>query len=168
VEDLQDRIAAVIDSGPCPVGVESTVLDLTGPQPVLLRPGGITLEAIEAVIGAVAHESPETSGPRSPGRLASHYAPQMPVRLNATNVADTEALLAFGPEVPEARLTVNLSERGDLLEAAARLFTGLRWLDAESSRHGMVRIAVMPIPRTGLGLAINDRLQRAAAPRPRS
>jgi len=168
VEDLQDRIAAVIDSGPCPVGVESTVLDLTGPQPVLLRPGGITLEAIEAVIGAVAHESPETSGPRSPGRLASHYAPRMPLRLNATDVADTEALLAFGAEVPEARLTVNLSERGDLLEAAARLFQELRWLDAEAPRHGMVRIAVMPIPRTELGLAINDRLQRAAAPRPRS
>lgn len=169
-EGLTGRIDAVLDGGSCSVGVESSVVDLTGPVPVLLRPGGATLEAIEAVIGPVAlpmdqatAESPRTL--RSPGLLLSHYAPVLPVRLDAVSVAQDEALLAFGAGAPEAPLAFNLSERGDLTEAAARLFAGLRRLDAEGRSRGLRRIAVMPVPSRGLGLAINDRLKRAAAPR---
>jgi L-threonylcarbamoyladenylate synthase len=171
LEGLSGRIAAVLDGGPCPVGVESTVLDLTGPAPVLLRPGGVTAEAIAAEIGPLGHGAPPgvvegEEGLPSPGMLASHYAPGLPVRLEATTVGAEEALLAFGPPLPGAGLTWNLSERGELEEAAARLFAGLRWLDAEGARRGLRGIAAMPVPRTGLGLAINDRLARAAAPRP--
>jgi L-threonylcarbamoyladenylate synthase len=167
MQELGGRIDAVLDSGPCPVGVESTVLDLSGDQPTLLRPGGTTLEAIAALIGPVAHGSGAGSVARSPGMLASHYAPALPVRLHARDLHPHEALLAFGPPLPGARVAFNLSEHGDLTEAAARLFTGLRWLDAEAPRRGLTRIAVMPVPDTGLGLAINDRLRRAAAPRDR-
>jgi L-threonylcarbamoyladenylate synthase len=102
---------------------------------------------------------------RSPGLLVSHYAPRLPVRLDATSIAPGEALLAFGPPLPGAGATFQLSESGDLAEAAANLFAGLRALDAEGVRLGLRRIAVMPVPEAGLGLAINDRLQRAAAPR---
>ena len=98
--------------------------------------------------------------------LASHYAPTLPVRLAAGSVAPDEALLAFGSPLPGAAVTWQLSERGDLVEAAARLFAGLRWLDAEGQRRKLRGIAVMVLPDRGLGLAINDRLQRAAAPRP--
>jgi L-threonylcarbamoyladenylate synthase len=187
LEELDGRIDAVLDSGACAIGVESTVLDLCGAQAVLLRPGGMTLEAIEAVIGPVAHRQPgslpatsagsadQAHKPtctglfpvRSPGMLASHYAPSLPVRLHASTLRPDEALLAFGPAPPGARVAFNLSERGDLTEAAARLFIGLRWIDAEAARQGLTRIAVMPVPDTGLGLAINDRLRRAAAPRDR-
>ncbi|MBS0558838.1 MAG: threonylcarbamoyl-AMP synthase [Proteobacteria bacterium] len=167
---LSGRIAAVLDCGPCPVGVESTVLDLTGPRPVLLRPGGAEAEAIEALIGKVGRPIPPAAaeaarGLRSPGLLVSHYAPGLPVRIDAASVAADEALLAFGPPLPGAAVAFNLSETGDLTEAAARLFAGLRWLDAEGTRRGLARIAAMPVPARGLGLAINDRLQRAAAPR---
>lgn len=171
LEGLGGRIAAVLDGGPCPVGVESTVLDLTGAGPVLLRPGGLPVEAIEAEIGPVGCPLPvaaadATRSLRSPGLLLSHYAPGLPVRLGATSVGPEEALLAFGPAPPKgAALAWNLSEAGDLAEAAARLFAGLRWLDAEGARRGCARIAAMPVPGTGLGLAINDRLARAAAPR---
>jgi len=193
--ELQGRINAVLDSGPCPVGVESTVLDLSVAPPVLLRPGGVTLTAIEALIGKVAPavlpDQPAArtitpGGPvgrvgppaspvapavsrggavRSPGMLASHYAPELPVRMNAVAVTPDEALLAFGPPLPGARLVFNLSERGELTEAAARLFAGLRWLDTEAAPLGLARIAAMPVPDRGLGEAINDRLRRAAAPR---
>jgi L-threonylcarbamoyladenylate synthase len=166
LEGLSGRIAAVLDGGPCGVGVESTVLDLSGAAPLLLRPGGVTLEAIEAVLGPVARVLPAAGAtPRSPGQLLSHYAPVLPVRLGATSVAADEALLAFGPPLPGAAIAWNLSETGDLAEAAARLFAGLRWLDAEGARRGCRGIAAMPVPETGLGLAINDRLARAAAPR---
>ncbi|QXM23461.1 threonylcarbamoyl-AMP synthase [Elioraea tepida] len=170
LEDLAGRIEAVVDGGACPIGVESTVLDLSGPVPVLLRPGGATIEAIEEVIGPVARplapEAAEASRTlRSPGLLVSHYAPVLPVRLLAERAGEDEALLAFGPEVPLAPLAFNLSERGDLAEAAARLFSGLRFLDAEGRARGLRRIAAMPVPSSGLGLAINDRLKRAAAPR---
>jgi L-threonylcarbamoyladenylate synthase len=166
LEGLSGRIAAVLDGGPCGVGVESTVLDLSGAAPLLLRPGGVTLEAIEAVLGPVARVLPAAGAtPRSPGQLLSHYAPVLPVRLGATRVAADEALLAFGPPLPGAAIAWNLSETGDLAEAAARLFAGLRWLDAEGARRGCRGIAAMPVPETGLGLAINDRLARAAAPR---
>ena len=170
MEGLGGRIAAVIDSGPCPIGVESTVLDLTGPHPVLLRPGGVTAEAIEALVGPIGRPIPPqvaeaARGLRSPGLLVSHYAPSLPVRLEANSVAAEEALLAFGPPLPGAGCVFNLSESQDLTEAAARLFTGLRWLDRQGQDLGLKRIAVMPVPGSGLGLAINDRLQRAAAPR---
>ena len=103
---------------------------------------------------------------RSPGLLASHYAPRLPVRLDASGRAThDEALLAFGPPLPGAGAVFNLSDDGDLTEAAARLFAGLRELDAEAAALGLTRIAVMPIPDRGLGRAINDRLRRAAAPR---
>jgi len=170
LEALGGRIAAILDSGPCPIGVESTVLDLTGRRPFLLRPGGTTREAIEAVVGPVQlGVTPATAQAgttlRSPGLLVSHYAPTLPVRLAATEVGADEALLAFGPPLAGAGVDFQLSGTADLIEAAANLFSGLRALDAEATRLGLRRIAVMPVPDTGLGLAINDRLQRAAAPR---
>lgn len=167
LQGLAGRIAAVLDGGPCPVGVESTVLDLTGARPVVLRPGGIPAEGIAAEIGPLAAPAAEeAAGPRAPGMLRSHYAPVLPLRLAAQEAGPEEALLAFGPQVPEgAGLVWNLSPRGDLQEAAARLFAGLRWLDTEGRARGLVRIAAMPVPEVGLGVAINDRLRRAAAPR---
>ncbi|MEO8715327.1 MAG: Sua5 family C-terminal domain-containing protein, partial [Acetobacteraceae bacterium] len=144
-------------------GVESTVLDLTG-SPVLLRPGGVTTEAIEAVIGRLGRPDPAGAS-RSPGMLASHYAPSLPLRLDADTADADEALLAFGPHPRGAGAVFSLSRTRDLAEAAANLFTGLRWLDAEGRRLGLRRIAAMRVPRTGLGAAINDRLERAAAPR---
>ncbi len=162
--ELGGRIAAILDSGPCLVGVESTVLDLAGP-PTLLRHGGVTREAIEATIGPVAEATTPAAAPRSPGQLASHYAPRLPVRLDATSVRADEALLAFGKPLAGAGAVFQLSLRRDLLEAASRLFEGLRALDAEGAVRGLCGIAAMPIPATGLGAAINDRLARAAAPR---
>jgi len=162
-ESLGERVPLILDGGPCLVGVESTVLDLSSATPTLLRPGGATREAIEAVIGPIAVSDALPSGDsarKSPGQLESHYAPARPVRLNATSVGADEGLLAFGPAAPSgAMLTYNLSPTGDLGEAAANLFAQMRSLD----RPGIGRIAVMPIPETGLGLAINDRLRRAAA-----
>jgi L-threonylcarbamoyladenylate synthase len=161
---LGNGVALVLDGGPCAVGVESTVVDLTTPSPTLLRPGGATREAIEAVIGPVMLGTAiGTPGAlHSPGQLESHYAPSLPMRLDATSVGSDEALLAFGADAPlGAATTLNLSPTGDLAEAAAHLFAMLRALD----RPGIARIAVMPIPEHGLGLAINDRLRRAAAPR---
>jgi L-threonylcarbamoyladenylate synthase len=170
LDGLSGRIAAVLDGGPCAVGVESTVLDLAAGGAALLRPGGVPVEAIEAVIGPVARPIPiaaaaATRTLRSPGMMLSHYAPALPVRLGATSVAADEALLAFGPPLPGAGVVWQLSETRDLREAAARLFAGLRWLDAEGARLGLARIAAMPVPQGGLGAAIDDRLQRAAAPR---
>jgi L-threonylcarbamoyladenylate synthase len=163
LEELDGRIAAVLDSGPCAVGVESTVLDLSGVRPTLLRPGGVTREAIEAAIGAVTTGKP-VGPPRAPGMLASHYAPSLPVRLNAARVAPDEALLAFGAPLPGAGATAQLSLTGQPVEAAVNLFAALRALDEAGAGKKLRGIAVMPIPETGLGLAINDRLRRAAAP----
>lgn len=160
----------IIDGGACEVGVESTVLDLSGVVPQLLRPGAVTREMIEKVlsreslvVSAVSSRlTTDDSGLKSPGMLASHYAPSIPVRLNATEIAADEALLAFGPNpLKGAATTLNLSEKSDLVEAAANLFAHLRRLD--NTKH--TTIAVMPIPDDGLGEAINDRLQRASAPR---
>ncbi|HVE21592.1 MAG TPA: L-threonylcarbamoyladenylate synthase [Acidocella sp.] len=167
---LGGRIAAVVDSGPCQVGVESTVLDLSGETPRLLRPGGVAVEALEAVIGPVQAGVPieqDVAGRqlRSPGMLVSHYAPRLPVRLRAEKVAADEALLAFGPPLSGAGLVFQLSESGNPAEAAAKLFEGLHWLDAQAPALGLRRIAAMAVPETGLGRAINDRLKRAAAPR---
>jgi L-threonylcarbamoyladenylate synthase len=161
-ESLGDRVAMILDGGSCPVGVESTVLDLTSDRPTLLRPGGTTREAIEAVVGSIALSDALPSGDaarKSPGQLRGHYAPGRPVRLAATSVAPNEGLLAFGSPLSGGWITLNLSPTGDLTEAAANLFAYLRALD----RPEIARIAVMPIPQTGLGLAINDRLRRAAA-----
>jgi L-threonylcarbamoyladenylate synthase len=167
---LEGRIAAVIDSGPCRVGLESTVIDLSGPAPFLLRPGGVNLESLEASIGPVQRgisieRANASRNLRSPGMLLSHYAPALPVRLNAASIHEDEALLAFGPPLAGARLVFQLSEMENLNEAASRLFEGLHWLDAQAPALGLSRIAAMAIPATGLGLAVNDRLARAAAPR---
>jgi L-threonylcarbamoyladenylate synthase len=165
--DLDGRIAAVLDGGETPVGVESTVVACLGGPPRLLRPGGITREALEARLG-VALAGPEGSDaihPVGPGLLASHYAPRAQVRLDATSVSPEEVALLFGsdplPGADAARARLNLSPAGDLAEAAARLFSALRQLDGA----GAAVIAVAPIPERGLGEAINDRLRRASAPR---
>lgn len=165
--ELDGRIAAVLQSGPSLVGLESTVLDLTGPAR-LLRPGAISRAAIESHIGPLSDNLGADGGEqilRSPGLLASHYAPTLPMRLDARSVAPHEALLGFGAILPNAALVYNLSERGDLLEAAANLFDHLRRLDDEATRQALTAIAVSPIPDHDIGLAINDRLTRAAAPR---
>ena len=152
--ELGDAVDIVLDGGPCPIGVESTVVDLTG-EPTLLRPGALDPAALGIALAA-----PDCDGaPKSPGRLASHYAPAAPLRMNATAVRDGEALLAFGASAPAARIARNLSASGDLAEAAANFFSMLRELDAP----GVAGIAAMPVPERGLGLAINDRLRRAAA-----
>jgi L-threonylcarbamoyladenylate synthase len=167
ITELGGLIAAIVESGTCPVGVESTVLDLSGAQPTLLRPGGVTIEQLQRVLGPIQTATAQTpDAPRSPGMLLSHYAPSLPVRLQAQTVGADEALLAFGQPVGPANCTFQLSANGDLQEAASRLFEGLRWLDAEGTGRGARAIAVMPIPNHGLGHAINDRLIRAAAPRP--
>ena len=169
--ELEGRIAAVLEGGACAVGVESTVLDLAAGGAALLRPGGVTVEAIEAVIGRVGRPVPLTAaeatrGLRSPGMTLSHYAPRLPLRLNAGDVAPDEALLAFGPRpLVGAGALWSLSPMGDLTETAARLFAGLRWLDAEGARLSLRGIAAMRVPEDGLGAAINDRLERAAVPR---
>lgn len=154
----------ILDGGACDIGIESTVLDLSGDVPTLLRPGGVTPEQIAAVIGPIARADKTadlgTAARPSPGMMARHYAPKRPVRLNVLSVAPTEALLAFGSPLTGAAKMLNLSAKGDLAEAAANLFAMLRDLDAPR----FTAIAVMRIPETGLGLAINDRLARAATP----
>ena len=172
--DLRGRIDLIVDGGATLVGLESTIVACLG-EPVLLRPGGVPRLAIERVLGGALAEAPAQSGtgegeapfdaPLAPGQLASHYAPRSRLRLDATSVSPGEALLAFGVPMPagaEPVRALNLSARGDLIEAAANLFSHLRALDAA----GATAIAVMPVPQDGLGEAINDRLIRAAAPRP--
>ena len=165
-QSVGDNVSLVLDGGPCEVGVESTIIDLACPVPRILRPGGVTEEAIENAIGALASPlEPGTARPRAPGMLARHYAPKLPLRLNTTDVAGDEALLSFGSDAPAgAAATLNLSIGGDLTEAAANFFVMLHALD----RRGRRAIAVMNIPERGLGRAINDRLRRAAAPRGRA
>jgi len=156
-----DQVPLILDGGPCPVGLESTVLDLSGADPVMLRPGGVAAAELEALVGPMVQADAD-SEIRSPGMLSSHYAPTRPLRLDAAAAGPEEALLAFGPApLAGAAATVNLSEAGDATEAAARLFAALHELD----RPEFAAIAVMPIPDTGLGAAINDRLRRAASPR---
>ncbi|MCW5695920.1 MAG: threonylcarbamoyl-AMP synthase [Bauldia sp.] len=161
-DDLGDAVAVILDAGAAPVGVESTVIGLAGPEPVLLRPGGIPRTDIEAVLGRALVNPAADAAVAGPGMLAQHYAPAVPLRLAATDVRSGESLLGFGPEFlpgsDMAKAIVNLSETGDLVEAAASLFTALRRLEAVGAP-----IAAMPIPDHGLGEAINDRLRRAAA-----
>jgi L-threonylcarbamoyladenylate synthase len=163
-EDLGNAVAMILDAGPTAHGLESTVVDVTGESAVLLRPGAVSAEALERVLGqTIGRAGGSTLTPSSPGQLESHYAPGASLRLEATDVHAGEALLAFGAKVPSTGGPVrNLSASGDLVEAAANLFSDLRELD----RSGAASIAVMPIPSHGLGEAINDRLRRAAAPRP--
>jgi L-threonylcarbamoyladenylate synthase len=157
--ELGERPTMILDGGPCPLGIESTVVSVVGDALALLRPGAVPREAIEAVLDKPLGTAKAEERRASPGQLATHYAPQTQLRLNTTSVGADEVLLAFGPQVPQgARATVNLSERGNLEEAATRLFAALRELD----QAGAKTIAVMPIPAHGLGEAINDRLQRAA------
>jgi L-threonylcarbamoyladenylate synthase len=159
-DEIGERVGLILDGGRCPVGLESTVLDLSGERPRLLRPGAVTREELIPLLGEIGSAS--GGAPRAPGMLASHYAPSLPLRLNAIDARPGEALLAFGAAIPVGFVQVEcLSRAGDLVEAAANLFALLRRLDDPS----FTGIAVMPIPETGLGLAINDRLRRAAAPR---
>ncbi|UWQ84198.1 L-threonylcarbamoyladenylate synthase [Leisingera caerulea] len=153
---LDGRIAAILDDGACGVGLESTIIGLAGPEPVLLRPGGLAAVEIEAVLGQKLAVRDVHDPLTAPGQLLSHYAPGAPVRLNASASAKGELYLGFGPGACD----LNLSERADLAEAAANLFGHLHKLDALGKP-----IAVAPIPEHGLGEAINDRLRRAAAPR---
>lgn len=161
--DLGDRIDMVIDGGACAVGVESTIIACIDDNVRLLRPGGVSRAAIEAVLGrALSRVDAADHAPLSPGLLASHYAPRARVRLNATHVSGGEAALDFGGRLADhAGLRLDLSPGGDLREAAAHVFAYLRQLDAQN----VAAIAVAPIPMAGLGEAINDRLNRAAAPR---
>lgn len=154
VEETGRSVGAAVDGGPCTEGVESTVVSVLGDQVALLRPGTITREQIEAVVGPLAVVAEE--GHRSPGRLTLHYAPDAPVRIEALEAAEGELLLGFGEGVGDPRWS--LSPTGDLREAAANLFRLLR----EADRIHPKGIAVSPIPDTGLGEAINDRLRRAA------
>ena len=167
--DLSGRIDLIVDGGPVAVGVESTIIGCFD-QPMLLRPGGLPRAEIERVLGRPLRQPPVDAGhdgeqPLAPGMLASHYAPRARVRLEADRIEPGEALLAFGPGtisgIDAASAVMNLSESGDLAEAAANLFGYLRALDARGART----IAVMPIPDRGLGEAINDRLRRAAVGR---
>ncbi len=153
---LDGRIAAILDDGRCGVGLESTIVGLAG-EPTLLRPGGVALEEIERILGAKLHIHQTGDLLTAPGQLQSHYAPEAPVRLNANARRGDEVLLGFGA----VECDVNLSANSNLAEAAANLFAALHQLDT-SGRP----IAVTPIPNKGLGRAINDRLKRAAAPRP--
>ena len=158
--DLYNRVDLILDAGPCPIGIESTVIGFENGEPILLRPGAITREAIEGIAGRLA--DPTNGDIRAPGMMSSHYAPRARLRLDIHEVRPGEALLAFGPTVPtSANRMCNLSPRGDLAEAAANLFAMLRQLD----QPGVSTIAVMRLPDRGLGEAINDRLRRAAAPR---
>lgn len=169
VQDLGDTISWIIDAGQCEVGIESTIVGITGTEPELLRPGGISSEQIEEVLGvplARPADSGQPEAPSAPGMLTSHYAPDTQMQLEASSVAPHEALLSFGPEplpgAQQALAEVNLSPTADLPEAAANLFKAMRRLDSS----GASTIRVQTIPGHGLGEAINDRLRRAAAPRP--
>ncbi|WP_011580058.1 MULTISPECIES: L-threonylcarbamoyladenylate synthase [Chelativorans] len=160
---LGDRIRLVVDGGPARVGLESTIVKVADETLILLRPGGLAAEEIERVAGMSLKRG--ANGVQAPGMLASHYAPHAAIRLDASEVLAGEALLGFGPDrakgADQAAMVLNLSPSGDLREAAANLFSHLATLDA----GGAKTIAVEPVPRHGLGEAINDRLARAAAPR---
>ena len=162
--DLSGRIDMILDDGPCAIGVESTIVACMAEGPRLLRPGGVPVEALEAVLGARIAPA-QNAQIIAPGQMASHYAPQAKLRLCATTAEPGEAVLDFAGRLlahaPRDALVLDLSPRGDLGEAAANLFGHLRRLDQIGAR----KIAVAPVPQHGLGAAINDRLARAAAPR---
>ncbi|HIM19930.1 MAG TPA: threonylcarbamoyl-AMP synthase [Rhodospirillales bacterium] len=155
-EEFGPELTLILDGGPCALGLESTVVDLTTKRPVLLRPGSITNEEIGTVIGPIATAT-QHSKIKSPGMLDRHYAPKASLRLNVNAPVDGEVLVGFGPLAPDG--AVNLSPAGDLLEAATNFFSTLRELDSAGNK----KLAIMPIPTSGLGFAINDRLKRAAS-----
>ena len=157
-EEFGCNISSILEGGDCKVGLESTVLDLSGTIPTILRPGHVTKEQLESKIGEIEMAS-KTNTISSPGMLVSHYAPKAKVKTHMTTVMDGEAFLGFGNISFEP--FPNLSTKGDLVEAASNLFHMMRELDKQNPTY----IAVAPIPNDGLGIAINDRLQRAAAPR---
>ncbi len=158
-EGLGDKVAAILDGGPCKAGIESTIVKPDGDDVILLRPGTITPDMIEAVIGKPPKIGEGTPGTvEAPGQLRSHYAPTKPLRLNAVTAEQGEALLQFGPAPDYTGPLFPLSASGDLVEAAANLFAQMRAADASDATG----LAIMPIPETGLGIAINDRLRRAA------
>ena len=168
--DLGERVAMILAGGRCEVGLESTIVDMSVEPPRLLRPGRIGRKSIEGLIGPIwapeddgNRSESEINAPKAPGQLLSHYAPRLPVRLNAATVGPSEALLAFGPDrfIRGGATRLNLSPDGDLLEAAANLYAMLHRLD----KSDYSAIAVMAIPERSIGIAINDRLRRAAAPR---
>ncbi|PWL19150.1 threonylcarbamoyl-AMP synthase [Falsochrobactrum shanghaiense] len=163
--DLGEKIDMILDGGACGVGVESTIVRVEGESVRLLRPGGLAAEEIEAEIGRKLERLPHTAAIQAPGMMASHYAPNALMRLDASEVMPGEALLAFGPararNADGATAQLNLSATGNLREAASNLFDYMRKLDATGAKS----IAVEPVPFDGLGEAINDRLKRAAAPR---
>ena len=160
---LGSSVDLIVDDGACDLGLESTIVGFSGLDPVLLRPGAISAEDIEDVLQQpLIRTAHSDKNPLSPGQLASHYAPRAQLRLNAADAKEHEAFLGFGPDMPATgNPSINLSESGNLNQAAARLFSALHALDDS----GVETIAVMPIPHSGLGEAINDRLTRAAAPR---
>ena len=157
-EEFGSNIFSILEGGDCRVGLESTVLDLSGSTPILLRPGRVTQRQLEMKVGKIKMAT-RTDTISSPGMLASHYAPEAEVRIEATTSIEGEAFLGFGETSFEPY--PNLSPRGDLVEAASNLFHLMRELDKKNPKC----IAVAPIPKKGLGIAINDRLKRAAAPR---
>jgi L-threonylcarbamoyladenylate synthase len=170
-DSLGDKVDMILAAGKCTIGLESTVLDLSGEEPLLLRPGAVTLNMIREILPTARLHVETSDKPKSPGQLLKHYAPSIPVRLNAVDINKDEALLAFGSikfmgiktggaaqDLPETQIC-NLSENGDLHEAASNLFAFMRQLD----RPEHARIAVMNIPDNSIGAAINDRLRRAAA-----
>jgi L-threonylcarbamoyladenylate synthase len=162
--DLDGRVDWILDGGPCRYGLESTIVACLSPRPQLLRPGAVTREAIESALGSgIDSSSAPQTAPNAPGQLASHYAPRAELRLNAASASSDEAVLDFGASLNDgaAGARLDLSPSRDLVEAASHLFSYMRALDA----GGATRIAVAPIPAHGLGVAINDRLRRAAAPR---
>jgi L-threonylcarbamoyladenylate synthase len=163
IEDLGESIDLVLDGGPCAVGIESTIVACIDDRPRLLRPGGIARTEIEGVLGMAVTviDGRAAGGPIAPGMLASHYAPRAALRLDATAPEPGEAGLDFGGRFPPGDHVLDLSPRGDTIEAAANLYSYLRRLDAS----GADTIAVAPIPAAGLGEAIRDRLERAATPR---
>jgi L-threonylcarbamoyladenylate synthase len=166
VDDLNGRIDLVVDGGATPVGLESSIVACTGGEPIVLRAGALPRGELERLLGSPialgkANHLEPGEAPPAPGMLRSHYAPRTRLRLGATSIDASEVLLAFGPPLPGAGHVLNLSSCGDLVEAAANLFSHLRALDSA----GASAIAVMPIPNSGLGEAINDRIARAAAPR---
>ncbi len=157
--EFGDRLPLILDGGACDVGIESTVVDVSGDEVFLLRPGTITREQLEEVLGGKLSTPDEKTGVlKSPGMLLSHYAPSLPVRLNAVDAREGEALLGFGKNAPH-NTVINLSLSGDLKEAAANLFAALRFVDKPELYSA---ISITPIPDTGIGIAINDRLKRAS------
>ena len=170
VKSFEKGVAMILDGGPCAIGVESTIIKIADDTITMLRPGGVSLEALEETVQTPILVPTDQQTIEAPGMLESHYAPRATLRLNVREPADDEAYLAFGPAETGIRAhkqCLNLSPAGDLREAAANLFAHLHALDAICTKYGLSGIAAATIPNDGLGLAINDRLSRAAAPRSR-